>query len=216
MLSEMMEVRDATRAWQHAAGRQRADAASELALRAEELMQALAWWGVDTPEARALKGALGVYQADPETWYRSPDAPGSRAVTDAIVTAFDAFARSAHGRQAEAGDRDPVRAMPAEAGRWVSEAAFGVPANCGQMVLLACARGWVNPAALALAGRAVGTGPALTEDESCALCEKYAIEAEYWLNGHCAPPGYLFGWKDLSFYFESAEWWAEHDGPDQL
>lgn len=34
-----------------------------------------------------------------------------------------------------------------------------------------------------------------------------ADDTETWLNDHCAPDGYMFGWHDGEFFLSSDEWW---------
>jgi hypothetical protein len=49
----------------------------------------------------------------------------------------------------------------------------------------------------------------LPEVLQTALYERFAVEAEQWLDDNCTPEGYTMGWNDLSFYFQPDTWWAE-------
>lgn len=199
MLNEMMDVRDEVAAYRKGATPRGAAMASA----AGRLSQVMHYGGADSPELRALRTALIQWHAA----YNEGGDVLAADQADALAFAFDAFASAAHGSAVR-----PVRAYPGHAGRWISAGRY----NCAKLVGIASARGWDNPAAVALADADMRGELADTSDDMGELCEHWAVDAENWLSLHVAPPGYLFGWRDLSFYLQTREWWAERGGPDEL
>lgn len=109
-----------------------------------------------------------------------------------------------------------VMQTPAEAGCWV-DGAWGTYA-VAHLVERAREVGYDNADVIALAERHMDEHRhggitcecfvPLTVDEYWALQEA-ADDVEEWLNEHCAPEGFSWGWHDGEFFLQSDAWWAE-------
>jgi hypothetical protein len=204
MLTEMMDCRDAVRGYRARPGTASAEALAEAA---GHVSEAMTYAGADSAQLAAMRAAL--------RRYRNAGHGFGLLAAGTLADAFDEFARSAHGSRASQ-HGTPVPASAAQAGLWVDGTGDQGYFNCSRMVLRARDHGWGNPAAIALAEREIAGGRGtLSDAEGDALGFRYAAEAEYWLNEHVAPGGYLFGWHNFSFYLQPRAWWDECGGPDQ-